>query len=130
MCDDGVHTLAFGHSAIPPEAVAMEGEPPMYDDEMIAPLVPLDRAMPDLAPYVPPDLVDLVLEASLYVGEELPLPPPELAGGEYEVVVNHVADARAAGVAPDVLRPRIQAVIDAHLNNDNAAWVMALLDLV
>ena len=133
LCDDNVHTLAFGHHIIPPNVVEMdevEELPQLYDDEVIAPNVPLDREMPEPVEYVAPDAVDVVLEASRFSGAQQPPPPPELAGAEYTQLLMYVDDARRNGVAEDVLRPRIRACIDAQLNNDDAAWVLALLDLM
>ena len=146
LCDDGVHTLAFGHHSIPAGAVVVEDRDGQvglarYADERISARIPINRAPPSPAasPLPPPDpfanVPAAVVECIIYCamkfteGQALPPAPFGLPADEFSVLVNQARASLVSGTDEQKVSARVLACIDAIHSGDDDAYVDALLSL-
>ena len=146
LCDDGVHTLAFGHRDIPPDAVEVEevleealGN--MYDDEQVDARIPLDRAPPSPArppsplpvPFadVPDDAVERILYCAqnMRMRDALPPEPAAVSADDFALLVNSARDSLALANDVGTVTARVRTCVDLLERGDADAFIAALLDL-
>ena len=124
---DGVHTLAFGHCAIPLGEVDVV-EAPIFDDEHIMPQLEVDRKNPpparsitppsDLPLPLPDDPSDYVFFAVMH--PDLALPTlPGISVDDFELIKSGVTKAVHNGRDEKIVGERVRNCFDCISDADS-----------
>ena len=131
LLDDGVHTLAFGHHAIPEGLVEFDPNVPTFDDEHLEVRIPIDRAPPSpVHTPVPPPLPDDPLEYTIFTARttEVAPPPPEgIAREDFDLLHTRTWEALRHGRDEAEIRELLRNALD--LIDDRNLFVPAALDI-
>ena len=144
LADNGT-TLAYGHHAIPADAVVLEEDANVPDEEIVDSNIALDLPMPAPAdappetsepdePAAPPkpacwlgrepplDMIDRVLFAAELVTDKADLPesPNELSDGDFEIVW---MQARERAARCEDLRAFVVKLCAVLIENDMVAYI-------
>ena len=126
-----MHTLAFGHHAIPEGAVEVDANVPIFDDERIETRIPIDRAPPPPARTPPPlAMPDDALEYTMLAArtmEMAPAPPEGVDRADFELLHVQAWDALRRGRDEAEIRELVQNAL--YLVADHEAFVLAALDV-